>query len=181
MRQPLRRAQRGITLVVGLIMVVLITLIVLNAFNLSSSNLKSVGNMQVRDEAVAAANHAVERLISSFSTASLATQTFTVDLNKDGVDDYTVSISEAPKCVRKQAVSTCAANDCNIDPTSDCAQSYQGTSAGSSGATSTCGTSIVDFDIKAVVSDASVTGARVTVREGVRIPVSTTIANSWCS
>ena len=49
-------AQHGATLVVGLIMLVLITLMVTSAFMLSSINLKSVGNMQFRDEAVAAAN-----------------------------------------------------------------------------------------------------------------------------
>ena len=51
-----RHSQRGITLFVGLIMLVLITLMVTSAFTLSTSNLKSVGNMQARDEAIAAAD-----------------------------------------------------------------------------------------------------------------------------
>jgi len=57
--------QRGATLIVGLIMLVLITLMVLSAFTMSSSNLKSVGNMQSRDEATAAANVALEQVLSS--------------------------------------------------------------------------------------------------------------------
>ncbi|UUZ64284.1 hypothetical protein LP417_03665 [Polaromonas sp. P1-6] len=40
------RGQSGATLVVALIMLTLITLLVVNAFTLSSSNLKAVGNMQ---------------------------------------------------------------------------------------------------------------------------------------
>jgi hypothetical protein len=167
MRTSLRRAQRGITLVV------------VNAFNLSSTNLKSVGNMQVRDEAVAAANQAIEQLISAFSSASIATQTFTVDLNKDGTTDYTVSIPEAPKCIRRQTVGSCAAADCAVG-TGECAQSYQGTSS-SGGTTVACGTVIVDFDIKALVADANVSGARVVVREGIRIPVNALVADNWCS
>ena len=59
------RSQSGATLIVGLIMLVLITVIVLSAFTFSSSNLKSVGNMQIREEALAAANLATEQVIAS--------------------------------------------------------------------------------------------------------------------
>lgn len=59
------RRQRGATLIVGLIMLVLITLMMLTAFMMSSSNLKSVGNMQYRAEATAAANVAIEQVISN--------------------------------------------------------------------------------------------------------------------
>ncbi len=167
--------QRGITLIVGLIMVVLITLIVVNAFNLSSSNLKSVGNMQVRDEATAAANQAIEQLISSFSTASLSTQTFSVDLNKDGTTDYTVN-TEAPTCLRRETVGVCTATGCE-NPSASCGQAYQGTTTVTASA---CGTVIVDWDIRAVVTDAN-SGARVTIREGVRIPIDSSTADTWCS
>lgn len=172
----LRRGQRGITLIVGLIMVVLITLIVVNAFNMSSSNLKSVGNMQARDEATAAANQAIEQLITSFSTASLATQTFSVDLNKDGITDYTVN-TEVPVCTRRETVGTCTVIDCNNPTAPGCGQSYQGTTTTS---VSACGTVIVDWDIRAVVTDSN-SGAKVVVREGVRIPIDSSTANTWCS
>ena len=64
-RIPSPRAQQGITLIVGLIMLVLITLIVTSAFMLSHTNLKSVGNMQFRDESIAAANVAIEQVLAS--------------------------------------------------------------------------------------------------------------------
>jgi len=66
MRPPVAlRAQRGATLVIGLIMLVLITLMMTSAFMLSSGNLRAVGNMQFRSEAMAAANLAIEQVLGT--------------------------------------------------------------------------------------------------------------------
>ena len=46
--------QRGAALVVGLIMLVLITIMLVSAMVLSTSNFRSVSNMQFREEALAA-------------------------------------------------------------------------------------------------------------------------------
>jgi len=103
-----RRRQGGAALIVGLIMLVLITLAVTAGFTLSNTNLKSVGNMQNRNEAVAAANRAIEEVASSLllpgvdGSPSLAMPQGTqsrVDINNDGTTDYTVDIA-APTCVR---------------------------------------------------------------------------------
>ena len=48
-------SQDGATLAVGMIMLTLITVLVTSAFNLSTTNLAAVGNMQFRDEAIAVA------------------------------------------------------------------------------------------------------------------------------
>ena len=86
------RRQRGATLIVGLIMLVLITLMMLTAFMLSSSNLKSVGNMQHRAEAIAAANVAIEQVISSDAIfITPAAQTVVVGA-------YSVAVA-APRCL----------------------------------------------------------------------------------
>lgn len=92
-------AQRGATLVVGLIMLVLITLMVTTAFTLSTTNLKSVGNMQLRNEAISAGNVAIEKLIASSFTDAPVAEEILVDINNDGVNDYRISI-EKPECVR---------------------------------------------------------------------------------
>ncbi|HEX7971112.1 MAG TPA: hypothetical protein VF501_02685, partial [Thiobacillus sp.] len=93
------RAQRGATLVVGLIMLVLITLMVTAAFMISTGNLRAVGNMQYRNEAIAAGNRAVEQVLSSpFTNAPAAEQIF-VDINNDGVPDYRADIA-TPTCIR---------------------------------------------------------------------------------
>ena len=152
------KRQRGATLIVGLIMIVLITLIVINAFNLSSSNLKSVGNMQVREEAVAAANQAVEQLVSSSFTNAIGSQTFTVDINKDGANDYSVAIA-VPVCIRAAVATAEALGDLDFGST------------GSNWYT--------DWDIDATVTDAA-TGAAVRVRQGVRVPLTQAQKNAVC-
>lgn len=92
-------AQRGATLVVGLIMLVLITLMVTTAFTLSTTNLKSVGNMQLRNEAVAAGNIAIEKVLGSPFAAAPSAEEILVDINNDGTNDYVASIA-TPVCIR---------------------------------------------------------------------------------
>lgn len=147
-RTPAR--QRGATLIVALIMLALITLLVVNAFTLSSSNLKAVSNMQIREEAVAAANQALETVISTDFTASPAASNFSVDINKDGTPEYTVAV-ELPTCIRASQASTGYPSDVELGSTM------------SSG-----GTWYTDWDLKATVTDAA-TGASVKVREGITV------------
>jgi hypothetical protein len=153
---------------------VLITLIVVNAFTLGSSDLKSVGNTQVRAEATAAANQAIEQLISTNFTNALASQTFSVDINKDNTTDYSVVIA-TPTCLKTKVANTCAASGCPEDPS--CA-SCQGGACGAS-VSASCGYSLTDWDIQATVTNVA-SGASVVVREGVRVPLLTTTANSVC-
>lgn len=95
-----RHAQSGVTLVIGLIMLVLITLVVTTAFSLSTTNLRSVGNMQVREEALAAANIAIEMEVGSpFTNAPAAVTDRDIDIDDDGEMDYRVNIA-TPVCVR---------------------------------------------------------------------------------
>lgn len=153
--------QRGATLIVGLIMLVLITLIVAGAFTLSSSNLKSVGNMQVREEAIAAANQAAERLISSPFTSALGAQSFTVDINKDGTDDYTVAMA-VPTCTRALQATSAAPSDVELGPDMSSGSTWN-----------------TDWDIDATVTD-SASGASVRVRQGVRVLLTQTQKDTAC-
>jgi Tfp pilus assembly protein PilX len=98
MRRTIRSRESGAALVIGLIMLVLITLMLLAALNLSTTNFRSVGNMQFREEAIAAANHAIEQIISSPFTNAPAGETILVDTNNDGTDDYSVAIA-TPTCI----------------------------------------------------------------------------------
>lgn len=158
-----RRAshQRGATLIIGLIMIVLITLIVVNAFTLSSSNLKSVGNMQVREEALAAANQAIDKLISSPFTDALGPQNLTVDINNDGVNDYTVAVA-TPTCTRALIAFTAAPSDVELPASM---------SSGSQWST--------EWDINSTVTDAA-SGASVRVREGIRVLLSQAKKDAAC-
>jgi Tfp pilus assembly protein PilX len=100
-------AQRGAVLAVSLIMLVVITLLVVGAYSMSAVNIKAVGNMQSRDEAISAANEAIERLISSSTdptgttvdfTSNPVAQGYDIDVNNDGVADYQVNFA-APACL----------------------------------------------------------------------------------
>jgi Tfp pilus assembly protein PilX len=92
--------QGGAALVIGLIMLVLITLMLLAALNLGTTNFRAVSNMQFREEAIAAANQAIDQVISSNFTADpvAAAAPIEVDIDNDGNPDYVVQIAE-PQCV----------------------------------------------------------------------------------
>jgi Tfp pilus assembly protein PilX len=157
----LRGRQRGATLIIGLILLVLISLIVVNAVTLSSSNLKAVGNMQSRNESVAAANQAIERLISAQFYEAVGTQTFTVDINGDGTDDYSVTLAQ-PVCLGWKQANVAAPSDVEMPVTMQYAAEYQ-----------------TDWDVQANVADSS-TGASVEVHEGVRKRLSQSQKDTVC-
>ena len=99
--QPLAR-QRGLAMVIGMIMLVLLTLLVVSAINSSSVNLRITGNMQAQDEARAMAQQAIERVLGVKAnfyptpTAQAATNYY-VDNNTSGNAVYSVSVA-APVC-----------------------------------------------------------------------------------
>jgi len=59
------RSQRGSTLFIGLVMLVILTMFAVSSLNSSTINLKVVGNMQSRSEALNAAQEAIETTIST--------------------------------------------------------------------------------------------------------------------
>ena len=177
-----KNRQGGAALIVGLIMLVLITLAVTAGFTLSNTNLKSVGNMQNRNEAVAAANRAIEDVATSLllpgvdGSPSLAAPQQTVslvDINNDGTTDYTVVIA-APTCVR-------------ATKTTDTGGSTSGI-GGIGGNASTTGSGLVTlpdqynsvWDISTTVTDAK-TGTSTAVRQGVRALLNKAQFDALCS
>lgn len=94
-------AQRGATLLVGMIMLILITLITLTVYRVSTTHTQVVNNEQLRSEAVSAANVALDAFLSTEVTTwdqyEDAGQTLGVNLgNLDGTAALaanTVSVS----------------------------------------------------------------------------------------
>lgn len=83
--------QRGATLFMTLIMLVVLTLFVVSAITTSTVNLRVVGNMQVQHQAEAAAQQAIEQLASdkaNFTTPAAHTYT---------INGYTVTVAK-PLC-----------------------------------------------------------------------------------
>lgn len=146
------KSQRGATLIVAIIMLVLITLMTTSSFRLSTGNLQSVGNMQVREEAIAAANVAIETIISSDAIFfSPAAQTI-------AVPPYSVTVS-APECIASQNIASGSSLDLTPNVLIE---------GGAGGGVSASGYQITHWDIKATVNDPT-TGAAAEVHQGIKI------------
>jgi hypothetical protein len=163
------RSQRGATLVVGLIMLTLITVMVTSAFTISTTNMRSVGNMQARGEAVAAANKAIEQVLSSPFTDVPASEAIDVDINKDGTADYRVDFA-MPSCISASEIAGLSAPPSSI-------------LLGSAFSASTSNFYQTIWDLDARVTDLAdgANGASVRVRQGVRVLLTQTQYNSVCS
>jgi len=189
----LMRPQRGATLIVALIFLILLTLFAVTSFNLGKSSMQSVGNMQHRNEAMGAAQQAVEeatsttRLFQSPTAVILngngtcnggAPNTKCVDVNGDGKADITVRLTPTPTCVKAQPIL-----NSQLDPTNpqDKGCSVQATQAfGVAGATtgnSLCSDST--WEVTAVAQD-SLTQAQYSVTEGIGVRVSTDNVAASC-
>src|SRR5712691_8061524 len=108
------RLQRGATLVVALIMLVLLTLFAVSAMNTSMVNLKVVGNMQSRSEALAAAQQAIETVLSTTQFVSDpnnaiinpcgTANTLCTDVTGDLNPEYTTVLNPKPSCIEGRAL-----------------------------------------------------------------------------
>ena len=160
------RRQRGATLVIGLIMLVLLTLMAVSSFNLGKSSLQIVGNMQYRSETLRAAEQAVETAIST-PTALTVPSNSSVDVNGDGVPDVTVGIT--PILVQAYVLKNNALNlnDANeVGCSLGTAQSFG--VAGSATGNSLCAQ--VTYDLKAMSTEAA-TNTSVELHQGVALQV----------
>lgn len=110
MRRRQHASQAGATLVVSLIMLTLITLMILAALAIGLGNFRTVSNMQFRDEAIAAANRALDQVMSTPFTTTTVAQTIPVDLDEDTKFDYAVTVHR-PRCIK-------ATLDANTPPSS---------------------------------------------------------------
>jgi len=168
------RPQRGATLLVALIMLVLLTLFAITAFNTGTTNLKVVGNMQARTEALNATQQAIETVISTplFVTNPTnavlnpcgAANTLCTDVTGDGIPEYTTKI-EPPKCVRAAFIKVADLNLSNPEDLACAAgQAQQFGIAGAVAGDSLCGNT--HWDVTAETTS-PVTGAKVKVTQGV--------------
>ena len=96
--------QRGVVLLVSLVMLLLVSLMVLSGFNLTQTNLKVVHNLESREQAREAASAALEEAISSnlflstkgetlFSASCEQANRKCYDLNGDGASDVNVDVA----------------------------------------------------------------------------------------
>jgi len=171
--------QRGVALVVGMAMLVILTLVVLSAVSLSTGNIKATSNMQFRDAALAAANLAIEQVVSSPITGILTSTAIEVDIDQDTVRDYLITV-EVPTCLSWRSVSNLQLDVSNPEDVKCFSGTGAGSRLGGGGGTTTSLCADTTWAIRAPVGDQD-TGASVTVNQGIGQRVERTIAETACN
>ena len=170
------RRQGGMTLLVAMIILVMITLLAVSAYRVSNTNLKVVGAMQGRQEGMAAAQAVIEQVLSSLqftrAPAAVAAAHWGIDINGDTNEDYDVKLSPAPRCVRIAPVVIGATPQPQDYP---CIGSAV---LGKAHLSSYCADTV--WEITATTTD-KLTAAKTTLRQGVSVRVGVDDASSSCS
>lgn len=117
-----QRQQKGFTMFVALILLLVFALMAAAALNTTLTSGQAIGNMQWRNEAIAAANDAIDQVLSTTDfatdtdkfTAQVNATPFRIDITGDGNDDISVTFPEVsldgrpkkvgPQCLRYQPV-----------------------------------------------------------------------------
>lgn len=170
-KRNLRAAQRGVaTMFVTMVLLVLITLMVVTAYSLSNMNLKTVGNLQMRKEAIASAEKAIELMIDGVNDTGVplsnpkfwnpaVARTYNIDIQGDTTGDYVVVI-DPPFCLRATLVTISSASSVSLP-----------------GMTSASAWNTI-WRLEANATNVS--GTRVQVRHGVRVLMTEADRNLYC-
>jgi hypothetical protein len=191
------RRQRGTTLIIALIMLVLLTLFALSSFNTANTNMKVVGNMQQKSEALNAAQQAIETVVSTpqfianpanaVAAPCGSANTLCADVTGDGVADFTTTLvgpdyptgPHQPACVSVRTIKNPELVLSNPEDLG-CAAGQQSGAAGVAGALtgdSLCANTVWEIRARTVSSSSA---ASVIVTQGVGVRVSTDAAGSSC-
>lgn len=174
--------QRGVILFVAMIMLVLLTMLAITGMNLGKTSLQTVGNMQQRNQVVAAAQQVVEEVISAKRFFETPNKLFStpcggiansrcVDINADATDDITVNFTPQPTCVKVQTLKNSTLNLSDVEDFGCLVGSPQnfGTEGSVTG-NSLCSNSV--WQLRAQATDI-VTLAQAVVMQGAAVRVST--------
>lgn len=161
--------QKGATLITALVMLVVLTLLVISAIRSSTTNLQIVGNVQIQNEAIAAAQQATEQILSSNFTANPVATTISIYVTNKTTPDYTANIA-IPTCIGSRALMN---NEPNLPTQCISSGSSQNTgilfaSGPVVGGTSWCYAQ--QWEVQTTVSDPR-TGAQAEIHQGVSLDV----------
>ena len=188
MRPNMRSSEDGTALIVAIVFLLLLSTLALTGLRSSTTNVQIVGNMQARQEVMAAAQMLIEQTISTSEFARNpqgffdAGPSVVTDANGDGVPDATAVLAERPRCLRARSV---ALND--LDPSNEldapCFASASLTnpglvSAGGAPAGSLCADT--EWQIVARATD-NRTGAATTLTQGVTLRAAVIGLNTVCN
>ncbi len=183
----MRSSERGAALIVSLIMLMLISLLAINSFTLAKGNLQIAGNMQQREQALTAAQQAIELVLSSAQfTQSPANavpapcggtpNTVCVDTNGDGTTD--VSVTVTPNCIEHYIIPDLQLDFSNPNDAGcimGVGQSFGVVGAGTGN--SACANTV--WDTQATATDL-VSNAQYVVDEGAAVRAPATASSVFC-
>jgi hypothetical protein len=193
----LKTKQRGSTLVIALIMLVLLTVFAVTSFNTANVNSKVVGNMQQKTEALNAAQQAIESVLSTpqfiVNPANAVlmpcgtANTICLDVTGDGTAEFTTTLigpdypagPHQPTCVTVRIIKN---QELNLASAEDlgCAAGQQAGVAGVAGAMtgdSLCANTLWEIRARTVSNSSAAT---VTVTQGVGHRISADAAATSC-
>jgi hypothetical protein len=181
--RPAACGQSGATLIVSLMMLVIMTLLVVTSFKLGRANQQIVSNMQNRNQALTAAQIAIEQVISRSQftktpadavpmaqTCSNVKNTMCIGVNGSIVKDVTAVIT--PTCVSIKTIPRAALDFANPND-AGCLMGEAQTFGVGLSINSLCADAL--WDIQAVATDAT-TKAQYTVNQGTGVRMSVTSA-----
>lgn len=167
------QSQTGATLMIAMIFLVLLTLIVISAIKATNVNTKVVGNIQIQKESEAAAQQAIETVISTDFTKSPIASTVKVDINNSGqaASTYAVTVP-TPTCTSVKPIKLSELDASNADDVpcyaSGAAQNTGIVGAGTGG-NSLCSNS--NWEINATATAPGVATTSTTTHQGVALRV----------
>jgi hypothetical protein len=179
------RGQGGATLLIALIMLAVISLLAASSLNTINMNLKVVGNMQSRGEALHAAQQAIETVISTPQFVADpanavpdpcgAANTLCTDLDGDGTPEYITRLDPAPTCIAVRMVKASELNLSSLEDLSCAAGPAQ--QSGVASGDSLCAEAAWDITAEA---RSTFSRTKVTVTQGVAVRVSAAQAEALC-
>ena len=187
MKRSPRQRQNGAALFVVLVLLVATAWFALSVFQISSQQVQIVANSQAEHQATAAAQRAIDLTISSneFSKEPAAVASIPVpsDVDGDGKDDFTATLSPQPNCIRVRPIKTMELDVAKVGDRA-CLQSTgsSGNLVVAPGAVVSAGDSLCansEWDVAAAVSDAR-SNTAITVHQGVAVRVVASDAKNFC-
>ncbi len=187
MRLPQR--EQGMTLLMSLIMLVVLTLLALASFNMTQANMQVVTNMQQRDAVSFAARGVLDEVLSSAAFHANVGQTLSqqtgcpegpdhrcIDTNGDGHNDVLVKVETPPKCVK---VKTIKSSELEIGDPEDFKCTTQEGQQGVEGekGNSLCAESVWEVQVKA---EDEISKAKMTVTQGIGVRVAVDTIMTKC-
>lgn len=153
--------QAGMTMAISLILLLLVTILIVTAMYLATTNIRSVANMQFRERVIDAANAQIEEIVASnFSSRLLVLADVPLDIDRDGRNDALVDVRA--ECIQATVSSDAPRSSVSLPVSMSSDPTWS-----------------VTWDVSATADDPD-TGASVVARSGVRVLMSDAEKRALC-